>query len=88
MHFSVSYFLYLIGKQYIYQETQDAVQPLPEGNFSDSNDICSQDILSNSSLRRKLFFHGDEGTPISPVRYEMFQRFLHWLLVIFQKMLY
>ena len=24
--------------------------------------------LSNSSLRRKLFFHGDEGTPLSPVR--------------------
>ena len=24
--------------------------------------------LSTSSLRRKLFFHGDEGTPLSPVR--------------------
>ena len=28
----------------------------------------SQTDLSTSSLRRKLFFHGDEGTPLSPVR--------------------
>ena len=34
-----------------------------------TDDICSADILSNSSLRRKLFFHGDKGTPLSPVRY-------------------
>jgi len=33
----------------------------------DDNNL--QDVLSNSSLRRKLFFHGDVGTPISPVRY-------------------
>ena len=30
-------------------------------------DGCSGD-LSTSSLRRKLFFHGDVGTPLSPVR--------------------
>ena len=34
-----------------------------------SDDVCSAEILSNSSLRRKLFFHGAEGTPLSPVRY-------------------
>ena len=33
-----------------------------------TDEFCSSDMLSNSSLRRKLFFHGDEGTPISPVR--------------------
>jgi len=32
------------------------------------DDVYASDVLSNSSLRRKLFFHGDEGTPISPVR--------------------
>ena len=31
---------------------------------------CQTD-LSNSSLRRKLFFHGDEGTPLSPVRWAL-----------------
>ena len=36
-----------------------------------TDDICSADVLSNSSLRRKLFFHGDKGTPLSPVRYGM-----------------
>lgn len=38
-----------------------------------SDDMCSADMLSNSSLRRKLFFHGDEGTPLSPVRCVMFE---------------
>jgi len=33
-----------------------------------ADEICSADVLSNSSLRRKLFFHGDKGTPLSPVR--------------------
>jgi len=33
-----------------------------------TDDVCGADMLSNSSLRRKLFFHGDEGTPLSPVR--------------------
>jgi len=37
-----------------------------------SDDVCSAEMLSNSSLRRKLFFHGDEGTPLSPVRCVMF----------------
>jgi len=37
-----------------------------------SDDVCSADMLSNSSLRRKLFFHGDEGTPLSPVRCVVF----------------
>jgi hypothetical protein len=67
--FSVNDFQKLAGKECIYHEKQDSVQLLPESNFNDSNDLGNQDVLSNSSLRRKLFFHGDDGTPISPVRY-------------------
>ena len=33
----------------------------------DEHDIEEKD-MSSSSLRRKLFFHGDVGTPLSPVR--------------------
>jgi hypothetical protein len=33
-----------------------------------SEEEAVQDALSTSSLRRKLFFHGDNGTPISPVK--------------------
>ena len=34
----------------------------------DDQDVEEKD-MSSSSLRRKLFFHGDIGTPLSPVRY-------------------
>jgi len=37
---------------------------------TDASDVCSSEVLSNSSLRRKLFFqHSDETAPVSPVRY-------------------
>ena len=80
---SVNDYQKLTGKECIYHEKQDSVQLLPESNFNDSNDIGNQDMLSNSSLRRKLFFHGDDGTPISPVRYEVFVATLTFTAVDF-----
>ena len=40
------------------------------GNYHTHQDTGenAQDMLSTSSLRRKLFFHGDQGTPLSPVK--------------------
>ena len=39
---------------------------------TDASDVCSSEVLSNSSLRRKLFFqHSDETAPVSPVRYHI-----------------
>ena len=35
---------------------------------SSAEEEAGGDALSTSSLRRKLFFHGDKGTPLSPVR--------------------
>jgi len=68
--------LYVAGAQCRFN---DAVKPVNQSKSSSrsslksvpsgaTDDLCSADLLSNSSLRRKLFFHGDEGTPLSPVR--------------------
>lgn len=60
----------LLGAHYVYEECETTSVPAIArlGSCQDDEDGTSQDALSNSSLRRKLFFHGDEGTPISPVR--------------------
>ena len=69
----------LTGAHYTYTSSQQregeelgsgaVAQPVGAGAASlwaESGD--TQADLSTSSLRRKLFFHGDEGTPLSPVR--------------------
>lgn len=59
--------LWNLGFRYIYQEPGPCLAP-PIASCPDDDEGNSVDAMNNSSLRRKLFFHGDKGTPISPVR--------------------
>lgn len=63
-------FSLVLESHYSHRDAEMAAGPSTsrQGSCHDDDDGVSQDALSNSSLRRKLFFHGEEGTPISPVR--------------------